>query len=117
MPFEGEQQAIMRIGPAPAGSGLNNAASRVAAPADGSGSWTIPGVTSGTPGCWVTITAIGGAVVVVFGTSAVANATLATDCIIPQDSTQDYYCPKGTTTVKFASSGGTSTASVHRSSV
>lgn len=113
-------KATMKVPPAPAGLATSPyRASRVVALADGSSSWTIPGTTdpnTAKDGCWVTIVALGGDIAIVGGVAGIANATLATDFVLPEGSAADYWCDVTTTTFKFASAGGAASASVYRSS-
>lgn len=124
--MQGEAQAIMRVGPAPAGSGAINANSDITPAVNGSAEWQIPGTgysATGEPmqGCWITLTNYSTANIrfcigtSVPGNRAIANA-VATDSVIVPGATQDWWCPPGIDRVRF-NGAATPGVSAHRSSI
>lgn len=120
----GEAQAIRRVAPAPAASGLANRAFRFTAALDGSTEWEVP-VSPGT-GCWVTIANIGPAATDILYFCAYSSgkfpsgflAVSSTDLAISPGATVDYWLDPGVDRIKFASaSTPTAIASCHRSSL
>lgn len=118
----GEQQAIGRVAPAAASLTTRvERAFRFTAAVNGSTTWTIPGVNSQSPGCWVTITNLSATDPLFFnaGRSSVTgdtpNCDTANDSGIPPGGTQDYWCGQGVDTIKYGSTTGAVPVSCHRS--
>jgi hypothetical protein len=125
--MQGEAQAIMRVGPAPTGSGALNANFDITPAVDGSAEWPIPGAGTNNqggalPGCWITLTNYSAAnirfctgVSVAGRKDSIANAS-ATDSVLVPGATQDWWCGPGVDRVRF-NGAATPGVSAHRSSV
>lgn len=85
--MQGEQQAILRLAPAPAGSAALNAAQNHAITAASNTAIAIPGATGM---CWVTLTPTVACRMRFW--SASVGAAISTDRLFGAGETQDYWC-------------------------
>lgn len=95
--FEGEQQAVQRVGPAPAASGALNAGKRTVTSTTSTAAVEIPGMENARSGCWITLKPITSDCRIVFGSANVGAAVLANDVFFFAGSVEDVWCQPGVT--------------------
>lgn len=114
--MQGEQQAIMRVAPAPFGSGDINAAQDTTV---GTSSTVAVAIPQAGAGCWITITIVGAVatdvVRMAFGDANVGAAGTSDKAFFHGD-TQDYWVRPGWTSFRAIATSAACHISWHRSS-